>query len=89
VGEIGLFVLSGSLSGRSQEVSHLFNSQDRNKIFNAGSLLKLVPLAAQNLLDLGERARKLFREGLNKALPLHWLGVDRHRISPHGNKYIH
>ena len=34
------------VSGYSQLVSHLFDSQDRNKIFDAGSLLKLAAFAA-------------------------------------------
>ena len=77
------------MPGLSQQVFHLFDGQDRNKNFDSSSLLTLVPFAAKSLLDLGERARELFREVLNKVLPLHWPGLDRHLIFPHGNEYIH
>ena len=82
-------VSNGSLSGHSQLVSHLFDGQDRNKFFDAGFLLKLASFGNQNLLDCGKWTRELFRVAPNEASPLHWLGLDGHRIFPQGNEYIH
>jgi hypothetical protein len=53
-----------------QQVFHLLDGQDWNKIFDVGSLLKLVHDGAQHLFDLAYRTRELFSEMLHDTIPL-------------------
>jgi hypothetical protein len=53
------------MPGRSQQGFHVLDGQDRNKVFDAGSMLKLMPFGGQNPLDCGARARELVSKVLN------------------------
>ena len=58
--QITLLVSRGCVLVRSQQVFHLLDGQDLNKIFDVCSLLKLVRCGAQNFFDFGYRTRELF-----------------------------
>ena len=58
--QIALLVSRGCVLIRSQQVFHLLDGQDLNKIFDVCSLLKLVRCGAQNLFDFGYRTREFF-----------------------------
>ena len=58
--QTALLVSRGDLLVRAQQVFHLLDGQDLNKIFDVCSLLKLVRCGAQKLFDFGYRTRELF-----------------------------
>ena len=66
------------MPGISQQVFHLPDGQDRNKLFDLCPLLKLVCSVAQHPFNLGYWARELFTQILHDTLPLHWLALERH-----------
>jgi hypothetical protein len=63
---------------RSQQVFHLPDGQDRDKLFDLCSLLKLVCCGTQHPFNLGYWPRELFTQILYNALPLYWLALERH-----------
>jgi hypothetical protein len=73
--QTALLVSKGSVLVRSQQVFHLLDGQDWNKIFDVCSLLKLARCGAQSLFDFGYRTRERFSESLHDTLPLRLLAL--------------
>src|SRR6185503_21353358 len=71
-------IAGGCMPGFSQQVFYLFDSQDRNKVFDLGLLLKLLCCSTQHPFNFGYRARELFTQALHDTLPLHTLTLERH-----------
>ncbi len=68
--EVARIVSRGCVPVQCQQVFHLLDGQDWNKIFDVCSLLKLLHYGAQHLFDLAYRTRELFSEMLHDTIPL-------------------